>query len=233
MPDADQHRAGLVALEVLFANQAAVLARRHPQPDRVLVVDHDAIGADVDPLVLGIAHDDQVAGADEAPAVELVQQRRRKLHQIDLAVAVDVLEHRPAVDIGRRNEVEGLHAVAVRAHHVERMGRRRQPEGEREALGRVGHARQDAEVLRVSGDVLEQDRRRRDGPGVIDHFRHGAHFEIPVAPRYPLQLADALGARDPLPQVAVGVRERAGTNRVRCFDGRWFRTRGHDCLRCR
>jgi hypothetical protein len=87
----------------------------------VLIVHHGAIGGAIDPVLLGVAHDHEVVGADEAAAVMLVQERHRKLQQVDLVVAVDIFQHRAAGNRLRRNRTVGLHAVAVGAHHVERL----------------------------------------------------------------------------------------------------------------
>ena len=75
---ADHDRAWLAGPKIFLADLPAVLARRHPQPHGIAVVDHDAIGADIDPFGVGVAHDDEIARADVAAAVELVQKRHRK-----------------------------------------------------------------------------------------------------------------------------------------------------------
>src|SRR3989441_8237661 len=79
---ADQHRAGLALPEVLLADLPPVLAGRDPQPDPVRAVHHRAVGAAIHPVLLRIAHDHQVVGADVAPAVVLVQERRGEFQDV-------------------------------------------------------------------------------------------------------------------------------------------------------
>ena len=115
----DQHRARLALGEIFFADQPAVLAGRHPDRHGVAVVHHHAIGAGIDPAVVGIAHDDDVVGADIAATVMLVDHGHRELEQIDGAVAIDVLQHRARPRLDRRDGLgAGVHAVAVGLHQL-------------------------------------------------------------------------------------------------------------------
>ena len=66
----------------------------------MVAVDHlDAIGADVDPFRIQIARDHRAAGADVAPAVEFVPERRREREHIDFLL--HILEHRAFFDHDR------------------------------------------------------------------------------------------------------------------------------------
>src|SRR5262249_33052311 len=65
--DGDGHRCA--ARLVLVAHLAAVLARRDVEARGLGVVDHHAIGAAVDPALVGIAGDVEAAGTDVAAAV--------------------------------------------------------------------------------------------------------------------------------------------------------------------
>src|SRR5207237_6003010 len=103
---------GLVVLEILLANEPAVFAGRDPYSGSVAVVRHHAVGAEIDPAGVGIAHDHAAIGADIAAAILLVDHRHRKLEQIDRLIAVDILDQRPIRHGHRRDEFEApFHAV--------------------------------------------------------------------------------------------------------------------------
>src|SRR5215470_3853987 len=72
MAAADQYRARLAGAKIFFTDLATVLARRYPQRDPVFVEHHGAIGRSIDPVVLRVAHDDEIVGPDIAPAVQFV-----------------------------------------------------------------------------------------------------------------------------------------------------------------
>ena len=93
-----RHRHRLAALEIFLAVDRAVMARRHQDADRGLVVHHGAIGAGVEPVLLRIAGDAVGAGADVAAAVLLVPDRRREFRHVDVVAGQDVLEHRTVLD---------------------------------------------------------------------------------------------------------------------------------------
>src|SRR6266403_4703073 len=76
--DGDQ-RTGLSALHIFFFYNAAVVRRRGADADTVLVEYLIAIGADVDPARVGIAHDIETRRADVPVAVTWVPDRRREL----------------------------------------------------------------------------------------------------------------------------------------------------------
>ena len=83
-----------------------MLAGRDPDRDGVLVVHHHAVGGDVDPPGVGIPHDDQIVGPDIAAAVELVDERDGELPEIDLVVALHVVEDRAFRNLHRRDQLE-------------------------------------------------------------------------------------------------------------------------------
>ena len=109
----DQHRAGLAMRVVLVADLPALLAGRDVDRDVVLVVHHAAIGRGVDPAAVGVAHDHEIVGGHVAAAVLLVQERDREFEQVDLVVAVDVLEHRAGAHGLGRDRLVLLHALAI------------------------------------------------------------------------------------------------------------------------
>ena len=62
-------------------------------------MDHDAIGADIDPVLLGIAGDVEAAGADIAAApLALMPDRRREPGHVDGVALDDVLDNRTGLE---------------------------------------------------------------------------------------------------------------------------------------
>src|SRR3984893_3757497 len=88
--DRDRHR--LAARQVLVSHLAAMLAGRDVEAGRLGNVDHDPVGAAIDPAVVGIAQYVEAAGADIAAAVRLVPLRRRAFSQVDVVALDHVLE---------------------------------------------------------------------------------------------------------------------------------------------
>src|SRR5436305_888087 len=74
---ADHHRNRhrLAALEVFLAMDPAVMALGHDDADGVAIVHLRAVGAGIEPFLLGIDGDRVGAGADVAAAVVLVPDR--------------------------------------------------------------------------------------------------------------------------------------------------------------
>ena len=202
MPAGDQHRARLSGAEVLLANLPSMLAGRDPERDVSLVLHHHAVGPAIDPVRLGIAHDHEIVGADIAAAVVLVQERHREFQQVDLAVAVDVLEYRSLGHGLGRDRAVAFHPLAIGPHHVEGMVRNRQAERNREPLRGIGRAGEQAHALRIARHLLEQDRRRL-WSGVIHDFCQRAHLELPIGAFDAHDFARALGSRDEFPHVVM------------------------------
>ncbi len=92
--DVDRHR--LVLLEIFLLVNVAVLAGTDVDAGAVTILQHDAVGADVYPIRIGIFGDDQVAGADITAAVFFVQQRRGKIEEVDLCAFLGVFVYRAA-----------------------------------------------------------------------------------------------------------------------------------------
>ncbi len=101
LADADHHRAMLAALPVFAADDVAMLAVLDEDDERVLVVHLHPVGAEIDPVAVGIAGDDQAFGADVAAAVVLVPLRRREGVDVDGAAFEHVLQHRAFGDDDR------------------------------------------------------------------------------------------------------------------------------------
>src|SRR5439155_556944 len=80
----------------------AVLARRDVEAELVLVVDHHAIAAEVDPAVVRIAGDVEAAGADVAAPVVLVPLRRGGDRHVDVRAALPLPEDGTILDLAPR-----------------------------------------------------------------------------------------------------------------------------------
>src|SRR5262249_38833700 len=89
--DHDLHR--LPAFEILIAMDAAVLAFGDLAADRVAIIDLRAIGAEVEPAVIGVFGNDAIAGTDEARLVEFVMARYGKFQHVDFVAFEHVLQN--------------------------------------------------------------------------------------------------------------------------------------------
>ena len=101
--DADRHR--LVERLIFVAMNASVLAGRDVEAEPLGVMDHDAIGAGVDPAVLRITRDVEAAGADIAVTlVAVVPDRRGEARDVNRYALDHVLHDRPGLHdlIGQR-----------------------------------------------------------------------------------------------------------------------------------
>ena len=217
--DRDRHR--LLARLVLVAHLPALLAGRDVEAAGFLVVDHHAVGAAIDPALVGIADDGVAAGADVAAAVLGVPLRRREFGDVDRVAGDDVLHHRAAVDVFRRDAlhvggVVGAEAVAqLDLGHVGR-------EAERHVLApAVEEIDQHAAARQRVRHVLEHEARRV--VGVVGHLGHHADVLLP---------GEALGRASPRrasrpPRATCAGRDRRDA--ARC----WSRCRPARPRRCR
>ena len=80
-----------------------MLARRDVEARGLGVVDHHAIGAAVDPALIGIAGDVEAAGADVAAAVGRVPFGRGEGGDVDVVSGHDVFENRAVIDVFGRD----------------------------------------------------------------------------------------------------------------------------------
>src|SRR5262249_29898937 len=114
---AADHRDGhsLAARLVLVAHLPAVLARRDVESRGPGVVDHDAVGAAIDPALVRLAGDVEAAGADVAAAVGLVPLRGRKPGDVDIVAGHDVLEDRTVTYIFGRDSSHRNHEMGAKA----------------------------------------------------------------------------------------------------------------------
>ena len=201
---ADQHRAGFAAVEIFLADETPVLARRHPDRDRVRVMHHHPVGGAVDPAGIGVPHDDQVFGADIAPAIVLMHPGNREFEHVDVVAPQHVLENRPGLDLDRGDHFELLaHADAIGVDEVELVARLVEAQHHGEPAERVGAAGHDAEAFGIAGDVVEQDGRRAARLGGRRGLGDRADLEFPVRALDALDLAHLLEDRDQLAQVFI------------------------------
>jgi hypothetical protein len=177
--------------------------RHHVQANVVAVVDHDAVGPDVNPIAVEIPGHDAAPGTDIAPAILLVPERRRKGEKIHFAVFLDVLENRSGLGDDRiiadglrlprfRFAAELLHQRVMRAFHAEAQNRG-------EPRRAAGAAREHAESLRIAGDFVKEQGRRQIFPHV--DFADCAQFEIPVRALHVFHFAKIADRAQPVAQV--------------------------------
>src|SRR5262249_52963735 len=98
LPERYRDFARLASGEILLAHDAALLAGRDVEAERVFVVNHDAVSSEVDPAFIRVACDVNRARADVTPAVELVPLRRREFPNVDLFTFEDVFQNGAGLD---------------------------------------------------------------------------------------------------------------------------------------
>ena len=183
---------------------AAVLALGDLAADGVAVIDLRAVGAEIEPAVVGVLRDDAAGGADVARLVLLVMQRHRELQHVDRVAFEHVLQHRPVLHEPRRQRLQVLHALVIALHDVDlALLLERQAERERDALERGEVAVERAEALRIAGHLVEQDRRRGAVRLLGQHLGDAAHLGVPVGAVDAEQFAHALHLVEPVAQAAV------------------------------
>ena len=182
----------------------AVLALGDLAAHGLAVVDLGAIGAEIEPAVVGVLRHRAVGGADEARLVELVMARHRKFQHIDLVALDHVLQDRPVIDEAGRQRFELRHARVIALHHVDlALVFERQPERERHAADGREVAVKGAKTLRISGNLVEQDRRRRVARLLGEHVGDSPHLDIPMGAIDMQQLAHPVDFIEPGAQATV------------------------------
>jgi hypothetical protein len=202
--DHDFHR--LAALEVFVAMDAPVLALGDLAADRLAVVHLRAIGAEIEPTVVGVLRHHAISGADKARLVELMVARHRKLEHIDLVALDHILQDRSIVDETRRQHLQILHARVIALHDVDLAGVfERQAECQRHATDRREMAIEGAKTLGIAGYLVEQDRRRSAAAFLGQHVGDGAHLDIPVGAVDVKEFSHALHFFEPAAQAVAVV----------------------------
>ena len=94
MAEGDRHGKRFSLLMIFFLVNAPMFSRRHVECPAIRAVNHDPIGADVDPTFFRIAGDHQIVGADIASTVEFMPARHRELEHVDVFALLHVLKKR-------------------------------------------------------------------------------------------------------------------------------------------
>ena len=98
VPERNRQLTGLAAREIFVAHNAPLLPRRNEKSQRVAIVHHHAISSQVDPALVGIPRDVHRAGADVAPAIELMPLRTGEFEHVNVFTLDHVLHDRAIVD---------------------------------------------------------------------------------------------------------------------------------------
>ena len=195
-----------------------MLAGRDVKARGLRIVDHDAIGAAVDPALVRIASDIEAAGADVAAAVARVPFGRRKGGDIDLLAGHDVLENWAIADVSRRDA----------RHCAQEAGAEAFAQLELAQFG--GEA--ERHVLALAAEEVDQDAASFDRPRHLvedetgrsivmhGHARDHANVLLPGKPAHVLDLAQLARLLEPLPQIIVSeprldIRARRGIGALR------------------
>src|SRR5206468_499970 len=96
LPAGNQNRTGFAALEIFLADQPSVFARRNPHADFVFGMRDNAVCTDIDPVAVGITHDDEIFGAYITAAVMLMHEWNGKFENIDFVIALHIFEDWPS-----------------------------------------------------------------------------------------------------------------------------------------
>src|SRR5262249_33179259 len=181
----DRHRRA--ARLVLVAHLAAVLAGRDVEARGLGVVDHHAIGAAVDPALVGIAGDVEAAGADVAAAVGRVPFGCGEGGDVDVVSGHDVLENRTIVDVSGRDARHRPHEIGAEPFAQFDLA---------EIGGKAEH-----HVLALAAEEVDQHPAAFDRPRhlteheagraiVVDHAGDHADILLPAEAAHVLDLAE-------------------------------------------
>ena len=183
MTAADDDRAWLIAREIFLADQAAMFAGRHPHANRILGMNRDAIGADIHPTRVRVAHDDNIFRADIATAIKFMHERCGELQKIDFIITQNVFEDRSGLDLARRGHFElFFHARFIGAHDIDTAFGFRQTQNMGEALIGIRRTREHTKTFWIAGDIVEENGRlfARIFHGHL--FSKRAHFQMRICP---------------------------------------------------
>ena len=196
-----------------------MLARGHPDAASIFVVHHHAVGGRVHPIAIGISDRHHVIRPDIAPTVLLVKQGNRELVEVNVLVAIDVLEDGAFVHFHRRDQRELLaHPLAEGLHHIGGSPRLGKAQGVGETAGGVGRARQHAGALGVTGHLVEQERRGFSLAGFLaNHLRKCPHLQVPAHALKALELAHLVDAHEKIPKILVADIRFIHLRRLRIF----------------
>ena len=193
--------ASLPFRKIFFTHDAALFSRRNIKAQRVAIVNHDAISAEVYPARVGIGGDIHRSGSDIAAAVEFVPLRGGELPHIDLVALENIFQNRTVVDVLRRNVIEVVETLAHIPHDVEAVSFDVHMHRDGQPLGRIQRIREDAVALRITLDIVKKQRMAALA-AMVAHLGNRADFDVPVGSIDVLQLADAVDRGHPIAQVA-------------------------------
>jgi hypothetical protein len=163
-------------------------------------MDHHAIGAAVDPALVGIAGDVEAAGADVAAAVGRVPFGRGEGGDVDVVSGHDVLENRTVSNVFGRDARHRAHEIGA------------EPFAQLD-LAEIG-GEPERHVLALAAEEIDQhpaafDRARycveheAGRTVVVDHARDHADILLPGEPAHVLDLAELARLLEPLTQIVV------------------------------
>jgi hypothetical protein len=180
-----------------------MLAGRDVEAKPLGIMDHHAIGAGIDPAILGIACDIEAAGADIAPAlVAVVPDRGWETGHVHRVAFDHVLHDGAGFDhLVRQRFVGDLLKVGkerLRQFDFIEVGRQAERHVLPAAAEEIG---QDAEPLRVARNIVEQC----DGRFIIVLQQFGRHADVflPGVSIGAHQLAELVGFGDPFAQIII------------------------------
>ncbi len=201
----DRDRAALAAIPIFLGDDRAVPAAViELHRDLVRAVHLDAIDRGVDPAGVGIAHDDQRAGADERPAVVAVPDRRREAARYRRRRRRSCCRGtRRVLTVNRRLRRQGLALLHPGLERVERPQRRIEPERQRCALHVGRGIGEDAKAGRKALDIVEQQRRAVGQAG--RDLGNAADLEARIGAFDAAQRAELVDGSDEFAQVLIHV----------------------------
>ena len=217
LTDQYHHLHGLAALEIFVAVNAAVLPFRDLTADGLSVIDLVAIAAEIEPAGVRVLRDDAIGGADIARFVHLVMARHGKFQDVDLVAFQHIFEDRPVFHGAWRNVLHRLDAIVILLDDVDlALAFQRKAEGQRHALHRREMAVERAVTLRISRNLIEQQRRRRAVAVLGEHMGDGAHLGVPARAVDAHELAHFLDPIDPAAQAAIAAFDQFQTCLATC-----------------
>jgi hypothetical protein len=183
---------------VPLSKDAAVLLRVDPETDTVTPLNHRPVHAYVDPILLRVASDHHVRGADIAPAVADVPARSRKALDVNVVALLDALHDRTIFHHSGRNGRGGFAFFAPETEQLQRMNIGWQLHRESEAAGRrpdgVGG---NAVADRVAGELVEHEHR----PVPLSHqLGEAANFQVQAGALHIAHFTHGIGSLDEISQ---------------------------------
>ena len=105
---ANNHRHGLIPLEVQLLDFPAVVARIHFQPDFSFVINHRAICPDVIEFVIRMFEDNGASRPDEPCRIIFMMLGHRKFEDVNLFAAQHIFQNRSLRHLSWRYEANRI-----------------------------------------------------------------------------------------------------------------------------